>query len=321
MKYYFTFVILLIENLIFSQSYAPAAGIAGSTAIESSSSLFVDWASGCTTARGLQNIMDVGGLYTTIGNNESAIGPADGFPISLGDRGMAVVTFLNPITNGDGFDFAVFENSFSDSFLELAFVEVSSDGIHFFRFPSHSETQMVSQIDGFGSIDCRFINNLAGKYRVSFGTPFDLSDMPEDILLDKNRITHIKIIDVVGSIDPDFASYDGFGNIINDPFPTSFPSSGFDLDAVGVIHQTLGLGDLPNKMNAKLYPIPAKQNVFLELEFAAKLEVYDVTGKKIHNENMLEGVNSIDVSKLKNGIYFFKLNSDSLTTVLKIVIQ
>ena len=54
-----------------------------------------------------------------------ALGKADDAPVSLGDGGYAVVTFDKPITNGPGYDFAVFENGLNDSFLELAFVVVS----------------------------------------------------------------------------------------------------------------------------------------------------------------------------------------------------
>jgi hypothetical protein len=34
-----------------------------------------------------------------------------------------------------------------------------------------------------------------------------------------------------------YASCDSQGHQINDPWPTPFPTGGFDLDAVGVIHQ------------------------------------------------------------------------------------
>jgi len=47
----------------------------------------------------------------------------------------------------------------------------------------------------------------------------------------------VKVIDVIGTIDPQYASRDSFGNIVNDPYPTPFGSCGFDLDAVGVINQ------------------------------------------------------------------------------------
>ena len=36
----------------------------------------------------------------------------------VGDGGSAILTFDTPIANGPGFDFAVFENGFSDTFLE-----------------------------------------------------------------------------------------------------------------------------------------------------------------------------------------------------------
>ena len=60
------------------------------------------------------------------------------------------------------------------------------------------------------------------------------------------------VVDVVGSIDPAYATYDSQGHAINDPWPTAFASSGFDFDAVGVLHAVpepgtialLGLGML-----------------------------------------------------------------------------
>jgi hypothetical protein len=157
--------------------------------------------------------------------------------VSLGDGGIATLTFSAAIFNGEGFDFAIFENSFSDDFLELAHVEVSSDGINFFRFPSVSLSPSDVQVESFGLLDATQIYNLAGKYRLFYGTPFDLQDLANELGLDINSMTHVRIIDVVGSILPEFATYDSQGNIINDPWPTPFPTSGFDLDAVGVIHQ------------------------------------------------------------------------------------
>ena len=79
--------------------------------------------------------------------------------VSLGDGGYGILTFDEPIDNGLGWDFAVFENSFSDDFLELAFVEVSSDGINFFRFPATSLTQDIVQVGGFGNIDANELDH------------------------------------------------------------------------------------------------------------------------------------------------------------------
>ena len=168
----------------------------------------------------------------------NAIGFADQNVISLGDGGVATMIFAQPITDGSGPDFAVFENSFEDYFLELAFIEVSSDGVHFVRFPATSLTSSAKQIGPFDRIpDVRKLNNLAGKYRGGFGTPLDLFELKDSAGIDIQSITHIRVIDVIGSIDPRFASYDSDGNIINDPWPTPFPTCGFDLDAIAVINE------------------------------------------------------------------------------------
>ena len=68
------------------------------------------------------------------GDTNSPLGKAgDGTILSLGDGGEATLTFSTPISNGQGADFAIFENSFSATFLELGLVEVSSDGQNFVR--------------------------------------------------------------------------------------------------------------------------------------------------------------------------------------------
>ena len=77
---------------------------------------------------------------------------------------------------------------------------------------------------------------IAGKFELNYGVPFDLEELADSSNIDIDEITHIRVIDVVGSINTEYASYDALGNIINDPWPTNFPSSGFDLDAVAVIH-------------------------------------------------------------------------------------
>ena len=68
---------------------------------------------------------------------DNALGKAQGSPydvVCLGRGGVITLTFDAPIRDGAGWDFAVFENSFSDTFIELAYVEVSSNGTNFTRF-------------------------------------------------------------------------------------------------------------------------------------------------------------------------------------------
>jgi hypothetical protein len=228
--------------------------------IPANSPLFVGWATGVANlTRGPQNISVIGGPLASFGTAAEALGPATGVSsavVSLGDGGSITLTFAAPITNGPGADFAVFENGFKSGnrvFAELGFVEVSSNGTNFFRFPSISLTQTATQVGAFDSIDPTDIKNLAGKHVAGVGTPFDLAELAGvSPLLDVNRVTQVRIIDVVGSIDPKYGTLDSQGHLINDPIPTPFASGGFDLDGVGVIHE---LAAVPEPASAVLMAI------------------------------------------------------------------
>lgn len=244
MKKYLSLIIAMLPMALWAQ-FAPAAGQPGTTAMHADSSAFVAWATDCTVNPGPMNITNPSaGLAGSGWPASNAIGAPTGTMgvTCLGDGGVATLTFASPICNRPGPDFAVFENGFANAqnpslyFLELGFVEVSSDGVNFFRFPAISNVQTETQIGGFGCIDPTQIHNLASKYEAMYGTPFELDEIPDDPLLNKNNITHVRVIDVVGNIDPAYCTYDSQGHIVNDPWPTAFASCGMDLDAVGVIH-------------------------------------------------------------------------------------
>ena len=162
-------VALALSYNITQAQFAPVAGLPGITAIPGDSSAIVQWASGCIVQRGYLNIADKGLGFASYGNDSSALGPAGANgTVSLGDSGVATLTFDYPIYNGEGFDFAVFENGFmtNDSnlaFLELAFVEVSSDGVNFYRFPSITNVEDSKQIANGGSMDGGQLYNLLGS--------------------------------------------------------------------------------------------------------------------------------------------------------------
>jgi hypothetical protein len=228
--------------------YDPQVGQPGSTgAISSLSPQITGWASSVVSfQRGPQDISNPASPLASYGSPTDALGSASGSTtahlVSLGDGGSITLGFSQAITNGAGADFAVFENGFLSggaglAFLELGVVSVSSDGVHFFEFPSISLTQTTTQVGGFGLVDASNLSNLAGKYTSGYGTGFDLQDLVGvSSLLNTNHITQVRITDVVGSIDPAFGTYDSQGHLINDPFKTPFASSGFDLSGVGVIH-------------------------------------------------------------------------------------
>ncbi|MGQ9913269.1 MAG: hypothetical protein ACUVQQ_02875 [Thermogutta sp.] len=205
--------------------FDPAAGQPGSHAVHMASIDFQGWATGW---KDYVVGADVTGAWQT---PEKALGPAVGTSfdiVGLGNGGSIVLTFDRPITDGPGWDFAVFENSFSDTFLELAYVEVSTNGNDYFRFPNQSLTP--SPVSAFGAVDPTNIDGLAGKYRQGWGTPFDLNVLTGiSPLLDVNWIPFVRIVDIIG----DGSFLDSFGRPIYDPHRT-VGSGGFDLDAIGV---------------------------------------------------------------------------------------
>ncbi len=316
-----SFIILISCGLVaqsFGQSFSPLPGEPGSTAMHKDSSAFIAWATGVVVERGPMDIQYPLDGDVSHGIESDAVGPANGVSvISLGDGGVATVSFALPITNGPGYDFAVFENGFADNFMELAFVEVSSDGVNFVRFPAISEAPVEVQYWNGSFSDCRYYNNLAGKYRANYGTPFDLEELSDSTSIDITAITHVRIIDVVGSIDPLYGTFDSQGNIINDPYPTAFHTGGFDLDGIGVIHEgALGL-DKSNSVQVIVFPNPSSGKFYIQTEQNADYSVIDIHGKVIYS-GTVNSMKSIDISFAPQGVYFLKIETEQGVTVQKL---
>lgn len=304
-------LVFICMQLVGKAQFAPAAGFAGTTAISADSNIIKYWATSGVVKRGWQNIADTILGYTTAGDDSYILGKAlDNPVVSLGDGGYAVVQFPYPITNGKGYDFVIFENAFIDSFLELAFVEVSSDGINFYRFNSICNTDTLIQLSNAGLTDASKLNNLAGKYIAGYGVPFDLEELKGTIGLDVEKITHVKIIDVIGSINSKYGSRDSKGHIINDPWPTPFASGGFDLDAVGVINVYLNSGfDSYASKKISIYPNPSHDKLFIEKEIISK----QITISNMLGETWIKYINqgAVDVEDLKEGIYILSIDNQS----------
>lgn len=298
--------------------YAPQAGVAGSTAINKSDSRIVGWATTCMVERGWLDIADKQQGRASLGEDGNATGKADNYIVSLGDSGTAVLTFPAPLYNGPGADFAVFENGFpnpdnpEEAFLEFAFVEVSSDGVNYTRFPASSLTD-TPQVPVAGVfMNARKVHNLAGKYISNYGTPFDLDELKNVPGLDVNNITHVRLVDVVGSMGA-HASIDKDGNLINDPYPSAIPSCGFDLDGIAALHMIgrwpSGVDNIAEAGGIRLYPNPAQNHLTVSaVGFTeGRLIVRDVAGRTLVSRDA--GVNtSVDISHLSAGVYYLILN-------------
>ena len=167
--------------------------------------------------------------YGSLGDltaNQIAAGVAPGsITVGFSDGG---------ISNSTGQDFAVFENGMAYGspngvFMELAFVEVSSNGSDFARFDSIStNTSPVAGSGGFSGWDSTNVYNLAGKNQSGWGTTFDLDDLLQNELVlggfvDLDNILYVRLVDIPGTGD----YLDSYGNPILDAHPT-VGSGGFD---------------------------------------------------------------------------------------------
>jgi hypothetical protein len=202
---------------------------------------------------GPQNIADPDSPQASFGAPADALGPPDGGLVSLGERGQITVAFDLPITDGPGPDLRVFENpfSFTDAdtgetfvFAELAFVEVSTDGEIFARFPTFSPLE--EPIGSFGIIPLDRVEEYRGLAGFdAAGDPFDLADLASAPVVqrgqvDLGEIRFVRIRDVIG----DGSEFDGLGDPIFDPWPSDVESSGFDLDAVSAVNVVPEAGTL-----------------------------------------------------------------------------
>jgi hypothetical protein len=243
----------LIGALLISTNTIAQAGIySGPTnttnsidpAIPSTSTRFVEWANAIDASRTYFAPRGSTAISTTTYN---CLGDLDATQIANGDSpGYLTVTFPHGIRNGVGADFAVFENGFTYGspnglFAELAYVEVSSNGTDFARFPSIStNTAPVTGSGAFAGFDMSNVYNLAGKHATGYGTPFNLSDLLSDekVLtgaVNLNNIQYVKLVDIPGN----GSFLDSQGHPILDNWMTT-GSGGFDFrlpagQGVGVI--------------------------------------------------------------------------------------
>ncbi|NJK94140.1 MAG: T9SS type A sorting domain-containing protein [Bacteroidales bacterium] len=337
-------LVVSIGSKLFGQ-FAPAAGENGSTAIHKDDALFTGWAKTCKVQRGYINVSDTTVVFTqnNFTSNKAFFGTeamATGKPggaldcISLGDGGTAILTFDFPLRNGAGADFAVFENGMKmqespfQYFLELAFVEVSTDGKRFVRFPAVSNTPASEQMASFGQIKPEHIHNFAGKYVANYGTPFDLEDIKDSTGINTDSINFVRLVDVVGNINPDYARYDSKGQVINDPFPTEFWSGGFDLDAVGVIHfnKLTCISSQEIQKEFKVWPNPVRHNDQLNITGnifkSTKIELCTLTGKRLKTwVSDADSQTKVNLPELKPGLYLLLIHSEESAETIKLLVE
>lgn len=313
------YLIFILHANYLQAQFAGPAGTIGSTAISKDSNCISFWANSAIVKRGLKNVSDSSLGFVSAGDSTSIIGKAgENGTLSLGDNGSVIIGFEQEIKDVQGFDFAVFENGLNDQYLELAFVDVSFDDEIYYRFPAHYLSSSENQIGPFDAAQhATEIDGLAGKYRVLYGTPFDIN-LLRSRFPNLNKIKKIKITDVCGSILPQWCQRDSAGNIINDPWPTPFETGGFDLDAIAALNQ------FPSYINEQEKFIQtAYKEQFFEVfcyEKIKQVSCYNLNGEWINLKYLVQN-NSIQlmIDELPRGIYALNIQTENKTYVIKMV--
>ena len=147
-----------------------------------------------------------------------------------------------------------------------------------------------------------------------------MADIANDALLNKQSITHVKVIDVVGSIQNQYCSRDANNHKINDPWPTGWGNGGFDLDAVGVIHQqAVGINELELR-NISIYPNPATDMLYVNLPSTNySVEVINLMGEVVLKSENKSNTTFIEINNLKSGVYFLTISSEGQQKQMKFV--
>ena len=172
--------------------------------------------------------------------------------VTLGVQGSVTASFDFPITDGPGTDFVAWENGFVSGgvvFGELGFVEVSTNGVDFARFPNQYFGP-PGPIGAFGGLPAGSVKNIAGlglrvvpptvdgyaNPALAGGDPFDLQDLAADPLVVAgtvvlSAINYVRIVDILG----DGTTLDSLGAPIYDPTGGTASS---DWDAIAVVNNT-----------------------------------------------------------------------------------
>jgi hypothetical protein len=171
---------------------------------------------------------------------------------TLGVGGSLTLGFDVTIADGPGVDFIVFENGFESGggvFSEVAWVEVSTDGVHFARVPNRyagpanglpgfvAPYGTYAGLPGGMPVLANVVTNSIDPFdpSVAGGDAIDLAALAGDPLVvaglvDLSAIHFVRLVDI-----PDGSGLDSHGNVIWD---NSGPTGTADFDAVAVIQHT-----------------------------------------------------------------------------------
>ncbi|MHC4375925.1 MAG: hypothetical protein ACYS26_04935 [Planctomycetota bacterium] len=223
-----------------------------------------------------------GGIFDTAnilgGPQGGGLGSGSLDVLTLGEGGDIVLGFEGDLVDGPGADFTVFENGFvltgsAAVFAEILFVEVSTDGANFARFPSSyvgsgSDMGSYRGLAGGLPVLANVATNSVSPFdpAISGGEAFDLAELALHPLVQAGTVD-LQAIRFVRLVDALVADTDSQGTPL-------MAFGGSDVDAVAAIHSdqtdltTQPVCDLSQDVQGRLVLRLGDPDGFFDLDLA-----------------------------------------------------
>lgn len=102
---------------------------------------------------------------------------------------------------------------------------------------------------------------------------------------------------------------------------TDTESATWEVDDIKIYGQ-MGTGIKPvAEPQNRIYPNPAVNKVMVNLASKAKISIFALTGEKMMDKNLPQGVNTINISNLQSGIYLVKIQTTTSTETHRLFVK
>jgi hypothetical protein len=142
-------------------------------------------------------------------------------------------------------------------------------------------------------------------------------------IINSGEVMHFSIANAQNNRDLGASDIAGAADVMDRNINTSVCGTG---SMTASACSTLGLDEVTLSHNISIYPNPAKNSLNiiatsnLQLELAT---IYDVRGRQVISKelNSSNSLNTIDVTQLQTGVYFIKIDLDTISTTKKFIVE
>jgi hypothetical protein len=100
------------------------------------------------------------------------------------------------------------------------------------------------------------------------------------------------------------------------------------LDSISITYTIGGVNcfasvEKNNKPEFNVYPNPVSDILSVEIsQNNSSIEIFDIAGKKVISESLVEGINLLDMNQLNSGIYFYSIkSSNTIIETKKLIVK